>query len=253
MVKFFRKIRQRLLTENKFSKYLLYAFGEIVLVVIGILIALQINNYNDAQKERKELHEYLAKISNNVKQDIQVIDSIKNKRLDRGTRCMMALNNFQENEFNFKNNVDALNAFVEFYFVPNRSGYEALKNSAYLGKINGTRIDSLLDYYNSTVNEIIKNEEGYNAFIENMEVSFLEKHSMTIVSKLFTISADDLMKDPLFKSKIEEPSKVFFKDKSYQSAVARTAFQGMAISDEYDKLIEVGKKIILEVKTIIYD
>jgi len=46
MIKFFRKIRQQLLTENKFSKYLLYAIGEIVLVVIGILIALQINNWN---------------------------------------------------------------------------------------------------------------------------------------------------------------------------------------------------------------
>ena len=44
MIRFFRKIRQRLLTENKFSKYLIYAIGEILLVVIGILIALNINN-----------------------------------------------------------------------------------------------------------------------------------------------------------------------------------------------------------------
>lgn len=48
MIKFFRKIRQRLLTENKFSKYLLYAIGEIILVVIGILIAININNTNEA-------------------------------------------------------------------------------------------------------------------------------------------------------------------------------------------------------------
>ncbi|SEL78317.1 hypothetical protein SAMN04488008_105187 [Maribacter orientalis] len=52
MIKFFRRIRQRLLTENKFYKYLLYAFGEIVLVVIGILIALQINNWNEEQKNK---------------------------------------------------------------------------------------------------------------------------------------------------------------------------------------------------------
>ncbi|MCW5518091.1 DUF6090 family protein [Muriicola sp. Z0-33] len=50
MIKFFRRIRQQLLTENKFSKYLLYAIGEIVLVVIGILIALQINNWNEQRK-----------------------------------------------------------------------------------------------------------------------------------------------------------------------------------------------------------
>lgn len=54
MIKFFRKIRQRMFTENKFGKYLIYAIGEIILVVIGILIALQINNWNEGVKQRKE-------------------------------------------------------------------------------------------------------------------------------------------------------------------------------------------------------
>ena len=52
MIKFDRKIRQKLLSEYKFSKYLIYAIVEIVLVVIGILIALQINNWNE-QSESK--------------------------------------------------------------------------------------------------------------------------------------------------------------------------------------------------------
>lgn len=47
MIKFFRRIRQRLLTENKFSKYLVYAVGEIGLVMIGILLALQVNEWNN--------------------------------------------------------------------------------------------------------------------------------------------------------------------------------------------------------------
>ena len=52
MIKFFRKIRQKLLSENKFSKYLIYAIGEIILVVIGILIAVSINNANTYRKDR---------------------------------------------------------------------------------------------------------------------------------------------------------------------------------------------------------
>ena len=52
MIKFFRKIRQNLLMENKTGKYFKYAIGEIVLVVIGILIALQINNWNEQRKEK---------------------------------------------------------------------------------------------------------------------------------------------------------------------------------------------------------
>jgi sensor domain CHASE-containing protein len=59
MIKFFRRIRQQLLSENKFSKYLLYAIGEIILVVIGILIALQINNNNNYNEQRKIEREYL--------------------------------------------------------------------------------------------------------------------------------------------------------------------------------------------------
>lgn len=61
MIKFFRRIRLKLLSENpsagragKFSKYLIYAFGEIVLVVIGILIALQINNWNEQRKTNRQ-------------------------------------------------------------------------------------------------------------------------------------------------------------------------------------------------------
>ena len=50
MIKYFRKIRQKLLSENKFSKYLIYAIGEILLAVIGILIALRINNWNKELK-----------------------------------------------------------------------------------------------------------------------------------------------------------------------------------------------------------
>jgi len=52
MINFLRKTRQQLLSQNKVSKYILYAIGEIVLVVIGILIALQINNWNEFKKDR---------------------------------------------------------------------------------------------------------------------------------------------------------------------------------------------------------
>ena len=54
MIKFFRNIRQSLIMENKTSKYLKYAIGEILLVVIGILIALQINNWNESSDQISE-------------------------------------------------------------------------------------------------------------------------------------------------------------------------------------------------------
>ncbi len=69
MIKFFRRIRQQLLTENKVSKYLLYAIGEIVLVVIGILIALQINNWNEARSQKEQINKYLATLVKELNED----------------------------------------------------------------------------------------------------------------------------------------------------------------------------------------
>ena len=74
MIKFFRKIRQKMLTENKFSKYLLYAIGEIILVVIGILIALWINNWNQEQILTKQTDALLHNMVLDLKTDTTQFD-----------------------------------------------------------------------------------------------------------------------------------------------------------------------------------
>ena len=80
MIKFFRKIRQNLLMENKTGKYFKYATGEIILVVIGILIALQINNSNELRKVKEEE----ALILSDIKEDfiatrLNFLETIKNQ------------------------------------------------------------------------------------------------------------------------------------------------------------------------------
>jgi len=77
MIKFFRKIRQKLLSENKFSKYLIYAVGEIILVVIGILIALQINNWNEGKKLKVVEKEILTQFKEDLKGDIESINRVE--------------------------------------------------------------------------------------------------------------------------------------------------------------------------------
>ena len=75
MIKFFRKIRQNLLMENKTRKYFKYAIGEIVLVVIGILIALQINTWNEQLKKSKLKNEYVASLVNDLTKDTIQLNS----------------------------------------------------------------------------------------------------------------------------------------------------------------------------------
>ena len=75
MIKFFRHIRQSLIMENKTSKYFKYAVGEIVLVVIGILIALQINNWNQSRLDRIEEKNILATLHDEFLDNKKMLDS----------------------------------------------------------------------------------------------------------------------------------------------------------------------------------
>ncbi|MCO5724144.1 DUF6090 family protein [Robiginitalea marina] len=74
MFRFFRTLRQRLVTENKYSKYLLYAFGEIMLVVIGIVIALQIDNWNEERKLRIEEQILLKQLKDEYIANLEQLD-----------------------------------------------------------------------------------------------------------------------------------------------------------------------------------
>lgn len=76
MIKFFRRIRQQLLSENKFSKYLIYAIGEIILVVIGILIALQINNWNENRKTKIKEQNLIIALKHEFQLNLEEINTV---------------------------------------------------------------------------------------------------------------------------------------------------------------------------------
>jgi len=74
MIKFFRQIRQRMIRENRVSKYLLYAIGEIILVIIGILFALEINTWNTERIALKESEDFSVRLLNEVRANIVATD-----------------------------------------------------------------------------------------------------------------------------------------------------------------------------------
>lgn len=76
MIKFFRRIRQNLLLEGNTGKYLKYAIGEIVLVVIGILIALSLNNWNELRKDGIKEEKLLNELADNLELNLSFLDSI---------------------------------------------------------------------------------------------------------------------------------------------------------------------------------
>ena len=76
MIKFFRHIRRSLINQNQMGKYFKYAIGEILLVVIGILIALQINNWNENRKEKEALNAIYSTVVSDIESDLKTIPEV---------------------------------------------------------------------------------------------------------------------------------------------------------------------------------
>ncbi|MEO0504904.1 MAG: DUF6090 family protein [Bacteroidota bacterium] len=170
MIKFFRKIRQKLLEENRFSKYLLYAIGEIVLVVIGILIALKINNLNENAKSIKLEKTYYCKIAEDLQVDIKNIDSSMatiDKRLEATERFLKNLLKIQNDKaVIFK---DFLTTFRHYKFIPTKAAITDITSSGKLEQLrNQTLKKRILGHYTAQDNATIIIDVNYNVITERL-------------------------------------------------------------------------------------
>jgi hypothetical protein len=169
MIKFFRHIRQRLLTENKFSKYLLYAIGEIVLVVIGILIALQLNNWNYEKNDRLMEVKILTEIRKNldfdlfeINEDITLMDSIAHSC----DNVIAVMQNSDSPTKRFEYELAKLR--VTPHFDPNMSGYELLVSKG----VELVTNDSL----RKAISALYESRYPYYARYEQERIDFIEQN-----------------------------------------------------------------------------
>lgn len=109
MIKFFRKIRKKTLTENKFIKYLLYAIGEIVLVVIGILIALSINGWNQDRINEKNENKYLDDLKNELQGHIGLSNYFLKDNFYRKMEGLTLAKNYCEQKIQDQDTLEFLN------------------------------------------------------------------------------------------------------------------------------------------------
>ena len=163
MIKFFRRIRQRLLSENKISKYLLYAIGEIVLVVIGILIALAINNSNQRRVIEEKEQVYLKGLKEEFetsKAKLTVLTDINRKNLREAKKLIgyTSDNNKIPDEEMFSEIL--FNTFSpDISFYPNNSLLDEIINSGSLKDISNTRLRVRLTNWISTIEDVSKQEQ----------------------------------------------------------------------------------------------
>lgn len=203
MLKFFRKIRQNLLIENKFSKYLLYAIGEIILVVIGILIALAINNKNEENKNMEQEQVILKQLKADYDSNLL---QLENKIEMRRKLISESLNILDISSKNILISQDSLSMiFATFFMDPT---FDPIENDLMnLGNINLIRNDSLkqlLSHWNSDFKAYSESEQiQHNHYISEIIPFMKEVGIMRNANHVFW-KAQELRMGFLDKGKSDE-------------------------------------------------
>ncbi|HCT55419.1 MAG TPA: hypothetical protein DF712_23480, partial [Balneola sp.] len=194
MLRFFRQIRKTLMEQNKVRTYLLYAIGEIALVMIGILLALQVNNWNQNRIEQAQLQNYYERIIEEIETDVPVKQNflIKNQQvIDLNKRTLYLLNSADPDSLKqLRNTLGALSTAWSLnisYPVLNE-----FKNSGYLSKVQNTELkqkffelNSVIEFTNSIdtyiVEQYLNTIEPYIIKSFNYQAVALERYQNLLI------------------------------------------------------------------------
>ncbi|WP_411896252.1 hypothetical protein [Winogradskyella sp. A2] len=219
MIKFFRKIRQNLLTEGKTGKYIKYAIGEIALVVIGILIALQVNNANEVRKSNRELD----KINQNLLQEFESNQKALNTAINQlkwtkqGSLKVLSMIGKSESELMITN-IDSIIEISLFWptWKPTNFVLNELKSTGKLSLYKNSKIKDLLfeyerqsEYVNDWNRRMEKSSQDIIDYIKNNASLRNVNHNRISIKKSdLDFNNVKLFSDIRFENQIDE--KVLF-------------------------------------------
>lgn len=169
MIKFFRRLRQNLISENRFRKYMLYAIGEIVLVVIGILLALQINNWNQQKNNEDKLISLLKEHQEELKLNKRDIDGEIRRSENYIKRNRALLSNKQLEDIP----IDTLEKHLETFYV--KIGFNTKVNERFknLQITDFGRFDSIIlsmqDYYGFIIPAFNSSTTSHNKAVDKAD------------------------------------------------------------------------------------
>jgi hypothetical protein len=239
MIKLFRNIRQNLINEGKTSKYFKYAIGEIILVVIGILIALSVNNWSQDNKDRKLGEDYLLRIHRDLVQDTisfrQIITSNNVLREDI-KRLFDTLYHGVHNIKQVKYMGSIYDRALDQVFSPNDNTYKGMINLGTLGLIQNIELkEEIVDLY-SEYDQKRGLFTGIGQWMitvataETIQTDFIKFNDG--VSDIFTAPEMLNENDFAFLNDKEDP-----RFKMFVKAISATAFNQSASNGYYLELI----------------
>lgn len=245
MILILRKIKHTLFHNGQFRRYLLYALGEMVLVVIGILIALQINNWNAEKQKEASLQSYLGTIASNIRKDLAEVESIRSKRqtaiglTGRAYDILLNRETFSVEDLAIISHALFVSSEL-LHFNANMSGYEALKSSGVLDRMQGRDIENLLYDYYDAVSRIYHDEENHNEYLRQHLMQVLADWPRNMAQWEFQnptplTPARILELQPAFKEVLTNPG--------LSALYSRTQEEGSLLL-EYDRLDRLGRAFV---------
>jgi len=247
MIKFFRKIRYDLMEKNKTGKYLKYAIGEIVLVVIGILIALQVNNWNESRKLENESQEILKALNIEFKNNREVLKDRINYLEDANkyVKAVLKLTKSDESQLR-KVDVDSVISLSLNYgnYNPANSTIKELISS---GKLNLIGNDQLKDNLFNWLQILEDTDEDFKNQ-DLQAITMLEVYLSKNISLKNTITYHPLDfgdgKSELFNGKYEQ----IFNDLEFENLYYGKRFWNTVMINHYKNLDILAQKIIDQTK-----
>ena len=232
--------------ENKTGKYFKYAIGEIVLVVIGILIALQINNINEKKKTRDKELIYLSNIKTDQNQNLEVLADFIEIRKEELKSTEIVLNYFKRdslinlNEFNYHN----FNILEWYPFIQNNNTYEELMNAGNLSLISNKEIKNKLQNMQTSYKSI--------SFVETEMQQDYERYLYDIYFNSVDFSSsvknfEEQISKGQYKSDIKIDQNDFEslkKSKLYKNGLTLSNFNTNILIEKYSQMINQTKELI---------
>ena len=181
MLKFFRKIRYNLMKKGKTTQYLKYAIGEIILVVIGILIALQINHWNENRINANKETAILASIHKEFKQNRKQLDSVISQHKNVYNNCGKIISRFPITSKPEPEALDSLAAQLWWTyggntFNPSQTSIKALASTSSFDIIKNTTLRDLLISWNDLITDYQEEELRSRDHIWEQYDPYMSKH-----------------------------------------------------------------------------
>jgi len=174
MINFFRKTRKKLADDNKPLKYIRYAVGEIVLVVIGILIALQINEYRTNRDVQSEEIEFLKFVKQDLHKDLENLQDVLDFKKMQLENCKEIIEYYKHSVESIQDTLDFVDKIISTFYLmnenPSNTAFETAKLSGGIQKYkNKTLMNLLSTYYsdNELQLQLIETRRYTNSYAEN--------------------------------------------------------------------------------------